>query len=170
MAGIIYELIEVLEEQSECYEGLNTLAKYKEQAIVDKQIELLEKVTTTEEEFMGRLTNLDKKRETFMKDISLVLGMNFKEVTITTIASKMQNQEDVYSRLINIRDSIKEELDALKKQSELNKELINQSLEFVDFMVNAIGGINDGVIATNYEKNGNNEVASARISTFDYKQ
>ncbi len=170
MAGIIYELIEVLEEQSECYEGLNQLANYKEQAIVDKHIELLEKVTITEEQFMGRLTNLDRKRETLMRDISLVTGMNPKEVTITAIASKMQSQEEVYSRLINLRNDIKEELDKLKIQSELNKELIKQSLEFVDFMVNAIGGIQEGAMGTNYEKTGDKQAAPMGRSTFDHKQ
>ena len=170
MAGIIYELIDLLEEQKECYEGLNELAVYKEQAIVDKHIELLEKVTITEEQFMGRLTNLDKKRGTLMDDISLVTGMSPKEVTITAIASKLKNQEEISSRLINLRDSIKQELDVLKKQSELNKELISQSLEFVNFMVNAVGGIKGGSLGANYQKNGNKEETKGGQSTFDYKQ
>ena len=46
MAGIVYELIDVLDAQVECYEGLNTLAKYKEQAIVEKNLQLLEEAST----------------------------------------------------------------------------------------------------------------------------
>ena len=141
MAGIIYELIEVLEEQKECYEGLNQLAKYKEQAVVNKEIDLLEQVTHTEEQFIGRLSILDKKREVLMKDISIVTGMNYEQITLTAIAEKLQGQQEVTDQLLTLRDEIKGQLDELKRQSELNKEIINQSLEFVDFMVNAISGM-----------------------------
>ncbi len=170
MAGIVYELIEVLDEQRECYEGLNQLAKYKEQAIIEKEIDLLEKVTETEEQFIGRLTNLDKKRESLMRDIAIVTGMNSHEVTITSIAHKVSVDKEAESKLIDIREAIKVQLDSLKKQSELNKELIGQSLEFVDFMVNAIGGIKQGVTGTGYEKTGVNENSKLTQSTFDYKQ
>ena len=141
MAVIIYELIEVLEEQKECYEGLNQLAKYKEQAVVNKEIDLLEQVTHTEEQFIGRLSILDKKREVLMKDISIVTGMNYEQITLTAIAEKLQGQQEVTDQLLTLRDEIKGQLDEMKRQSELNKEIINQSLEFVDFMVNAISGM-----------------------------
>ena len=110
MAGIIYELIEVLEEQKECYEGLNQLAKYKEQAVVNKEIEFLEQVTSTEEQFIGRLSILDKKREVAMKDISIATGMNSNEVTITTSAEKLQGQREEKDQLITLRDGSKEQL------------------------------------------------------------
>ena len=69
MAGIIYELIDVLEEQKECYEGLNTLATYTENAVINKNIEFLQEVVKTEEQFIGRINNLEKKRESLMQDI-----------------------------------------------------------------------------------------------------
>ncbi|MBE6024481.1 MAG: flagellar protein FlgN, partial [Cellulosilyticum sp.] len=70
MAGIIYDLIDVLEEEKECYEGLNTLASYTEHAVVNKNIEFLQEVVKTEEEFTGRISNLEKKRESLMQDIA----------------------------------------------------------------------------------------------------
>ena len=170
MAGIIYELIEVLEEQKECYEGLNQLARYKEQAVVNKELEFLEQVTSTEEQFIGRLSILDKKREVLMKDISIVTGMNSNEVTITTIAEKLQGQREVTDQLITLRDGIKDQLDELKRQSELNKEIINQSLEFVDFMVNAIGGMKGYSHAASYGKPGDDAPLQRQESTFDHKQ
>ena len=170
MAGIIYELMEVLEEQKECYEGLNQLAKYKEQAVVNKEIDLLEQVTHTEEQFIGRLSILDKKREGLMKDISIVTGMNYKEITLTAIAEKLQGQQEVTDQLLALRDEIKSQLDELKRQSELNKEIINQSLEFVDFMVNAISGMKSYSPPVNYGKPGDEESLQRQGSTFDHKQ
>ena len=37
MAGIIYDLAEVLEAQKECYEGLVVLAQYKTDAVTQKK-------------------------------------------------------------------------------------------------------------------------------------
>ena len=67
MAGIIYELIDVLEEQKECYEGLNTLATYTENAVINKNIEFLQEVVKTEEQFIGRINNLEKKIYKFVE-------------------------------------------------------------------------------------------------------
>ena len=158
MAGIVYELMDVLDAQVECYEGLNTLAKYKEQAIVEKNLQLLEEVTGTEEQFVGRLGVLDKKREVLMKDIAMVTGMNSKEVTLTTIAAKLSAQEEVSSKLTSLRDKIKSELTTLK------------SLEFVDFMINAIGSTKGYVHVGNYGKPGADQMVERQQSVFDHKQ
>lgn len=170
MAGIVYELIDVLDAQIECYEGLNTLAKYKEQAVVEKNMELLQEVTHTEEQFIGRLSILDKKREVLMKDVSIVTGMNYNDTTITSIAKKLGDKNEASIKLIILRDKIKEELDKLKKQSEFNKELINQSLELVDFMVNAIGGTRGYAHVGNYTRPGEEENLQRQQNVFDKKQ
>lgn len=170
MAGIVYELIDVLDAQIECYEGLNTLAKYKEQAIVEKNMELLQEVTHTEEQFIGRLNILDKKREVLMKDVSIVTGMNYNDTTITSIAKKLGDENEASIKLILFRDKIKEELDKLKRQSELNKELINQSLELVDFMVNAIGATRGYAHVGNYTRPGEDENLQRQQTVFDKKQ
>ncbi|WP_054739639.1 flagellar protein FlgN [Cellulosilyticum ruminicola] len=170
MAGIIYEFVDVLEAQIECYEGLNQLAQYKQQAIIEKNIELLEEVTSTEEQFVGRLGILDKKREVLMKDIGIVTGMNYKEITLTTIAAKLGETNEVSGKLISLRDKIKEELTTLKRQSELNKELLNQSLEFVDFMINAIGSTKGYTHVGNYGKLGEGQMLERQQSVFDHKQ
>lgn len=170
MAGIVYELMDVLDAQVECYEGLNKLAKYKEQAIVEKNLQFLEEVTGTEEQFVGRLAMLDNKREVLMKDIAMVTGMNSKEVTLTTIAAKLSGQEEVSNKLTSLRDHIKSELTVLKRQSDLNKELLNQSLEFVDFMINAIGSTKGYVHVGNYGKPGEDQMVERQQSVFDHKQ
>lgn len=170
MAGIIYELMDVLDAQVECYEGLNTLAKYKEQAVIEKNLQLLEEVTGTEEQFIGRLSILDKKREVLMKDIGIVTGINYKEITLTTIAAKLGEQHEVSGKLISLRDKIKEEITSLKRQSDLNKELLNQSLEFVDFMINAIGATKGYTHVGNYGKPGADQMLERQQSIFDHKQ
>lgn len=170
MAGIIYELIDILDEQKECYEGLNTLGKYKEEAIVNKNLDFLQEIVTTEEQFVGRLSILDKKREVLMKDIAIVTGMNYKTLTITSIIEKIGEANEATAKLKSLRDGIKEELAVLKKQSHINKALIDQSLELVDFMINAIGSTKGYSHIGNYNKPGEDAAMQRQQSMFDRKQ
>lgn len=141
MAGIIYELIDVLKQEKECYDGLETLAEYTEKAILEKNISFLQEVTQTEEAFIGRVHILGKKRNEMMKDIALVIGKSQQNLTITQIIEKVGEETEVGQTLITLRNSIKMKLDKIQKQSELNKKLLADSLEFVNFTVNALGGV-----------------------------
>lgn len=170
MAGIVYELIDVLEEEKECYEGLKTLAIYTENAVVNKNIEFLQEVVKTEEAFIGRVGILEKKRESLMKDIAIVTGMKYEDLTITKIVNKIGTDNQAAVSLIKLRDEIKSNLEELKKQSEINKLLLKDSLELVDFMVNAIGATKGYNHVGNYNRPGKEPEAIRQQSLFDKKQ
>lgn len=170
MAGIIYELINVLDEERECYEGLNTLASYTENAVVNKNIEFLQEVVKTEEEFIGRINNLEAKRESLMQDIAIVTCMKQKDITITAIIEKLGSDTEVAQALTQLRDDIKVQLEVLKKQSSLNKQLLTDSLELVDFMVTAIGSTQGYSHVGNYNRPGEEMAMQRQHSIFDKKQ
>jgi len=170
MAGIIYDLIDVLEEEKECYEGLNTLASYTEHAVVNKNIEFLQEVVKTEEEFTGRISNLEKKRESLMQDIAIVTGMKYPQVTVTSIIEKVGPDTEVGQKLTKLRDETRIELDSLKRQSDLNKQLLTDSLDLVNFMVNALGSTQGYSHVGNYNRPGEDMAIQRQQSIFDKKQ
>lgn len=169
MAGIIYDLVDVLAEQKECYEGLVTLATYKTEAVVQKNIEVLTQVVEREEAFIGRVQMLDQKRETLLKDIALVTGMKYQSLTITQIIDKMGKDIEVSQKLIQLRKELKELIEKLKKQNELNKQVLEQSMEYVDFTINAIKTTQLTETQANYTRPGAAYEERAR-SFFDQKQ
>ncbi|MBP3889450.1 MAG: flagellar protein FlgN [Cellulosilyticum sp.] len=170
MAGIIYELIDVLDEERECYEGLNTLASYTENAVVNKNIEFLQEVVKTEEEFVGRVSSLEKQRESLMQDIAIVTGMKYQNLTITAIIDKIGPATEVGQKLTKLRDDTRQELEKLKVQSHLNKQLLTDSLELVDFMVNALGATQGYSHVGNYNRPGEDMAIQRQHSLFDKKQ
>ena len=170
MAGIIYELMDVLDEEKECYEGLITLASYTENAIINKNIEFLQEVVKTEEEFIGRVSTLEKQRESLMQDIAMVTGIKQSEVTVSAIINKVGADTEVGKRLTNLKEETREKLDKLKKQSELNKQLLNDSLDLVDFMVNALGTTQGYSHVGNYNRPGEDMAIQRQHSVFDKKQ
>lgn len=173
MAGIVYDLIEILEEEKECYDGLNTLANYTEHAVVNKNIEFLQEVVKTEEEFVGRLGYLAKKRDESMSDIAIVTGMKKETLTVSQIIEKLGKDTEVGMKLTKLRDEIKEAVEGIKRKTELNKQLLTDSLELVDFMVNAIGSTKGYAHVGNYSKPGEGDVGmniQRQQSIFDTKQ
>ncbi|WP_069998881.1 flagellar protein FlgN [Cellulosilyticum sp. I15G10I2] len=170
MAGIVYELIEVLEEQKECYEGLLTLAKYKQDAVVDKNLDLLQEIVTTEEQFVGRTSLLDKKREVLLKDISIVTGMDYNTLSVSKIVEKLGRENETSQKLLTLRDALSSIIQQLKKQNELNTVLINHSLELVDFTINAIGSTKGYTHVGSYNKPGEDPSTERQQSFFDKKQ
>lgn len=170
MAGIIYELIEVLEEQKECYEGLYTLAKHKQEAVVAKNFDYLQEVVTTEEQFVGRVSFLDKKREMLLKDISIVTGMDYSKLSVTSIVEKLGAENEASKRLLAIKDELGKVIGDLKRQNELNTTLINHSLELVNFTINAIGSTKGFSHVGSYNKPGEDQKLDRQYSFFDKKQ
>lgn len=170
MAGIIYDLIEVLEQEKECYEGIDTLSDYTQIAVVNKNIEFLQEVVKTEETFIGRLSLLEKKRESVMKDIAIVTGMNFRNITVAAIIEKIGKDTEVGQKLSVLREEIRTQLDEIKAKSELNKQLLKDSLELVDFTINAIGSMKGFSHVGSYSKPGEDMALQRQQSLFDKKQ
>jgi flagellar biosynthesis/type III secretory pathway chaperone len=169
MAGIIYELIDILNYQKECFDGLYTLAQYKEQAIIQKDLELITEIVKKEEEFIGRVNNLDKKREGLLKDIAIVIRISPKDIKLSDIIDKIGKDNEAANKLSLLRQELMDKTEKLKKQNEINSMLINQSLEFVNFTINALEGLRGSVQTSGYGKPGENISVESR-SFFDKKQ
>ena len=170
MAGIIYELAQVLEQEKECYEGIGTLVAYTETAVVNKNIEFLQEVVKTEEEFIGRLSLLEKKRDSLMKDIAIVTGMKYQSLTVAAIIEKIGKDTEIGQKLTKLREEIRTQLDEIKAKSELNKQLLTDSLELVDFTVNAIRSTKEYSHVGNYNRSGEDMTIQRQQSIFDQKQ
>lgn len=169
MAGIIFDLAKVLTDQKACYEGLLTLANYKEEAVKDKNLDLLSQVVQREEEFIGRVSLLDRKRESIIKDVALVMGMDAKSLTLTQLINKLTNQAEITQQLTILREDILTLMEQLKKQNTLNTTLLQQSLELVNFTVNALQSTKVAAPHANYGRPGQAETLETR-SFFDIKQ
>lgn len=169
MAGIVYELLDILEQQKECYEGLLTLANYKTESVKNKELQLLTQIVEKEEEFIGRINLLDKKRESLLKDIALVTGLKYKEITLTKLVDKMGKDLDVSVALIKIRTQLLELMEQLKAQNQINKMIIEESLDYVNFTINAIKSTKMTQIPVNYGRPGEEETLQTR-SLFDQRK
>ena len=168
MAGLIHDLIIILEQQKECYEGLLTLAQYKTKSIVNREMELLEQVLKREQEFMGRAARLEKNRETILKDMSNVLNIKLGDLTVSKLITKLDKTPDEQEKLKQIREDLLQIVKEIKIHNTTNEGLLQQSLGFIDFTLNALQSMNTHV-SPGYGEKGDDSKQQG-ISFFDTKQ
>ncbi|HCC07866.1 MAG TPA: hypothetical protein DEP72_06890 [Clostridiales bacterium] len=138
MPGLIYDLIDILEKESEYYSELLNKSKEKTQIVIENDVDKIRQIASEEQIIASKVIKLEKQRDNIISDICLVLNATKKNFTITKLIEKLDNSENEQKRLIEIREEIICKINELKRVNEKNKLLIEQALGLVDFTLNAI--------------------------------
>ena len=170
MASLMDNLVEVLEEENTQYEKLVELSKDKKQAIIKADIQTLEQITEQEQEISSYLRNLDIKRDSVLKDMSDVLGKDFKEMTITRLIGYLGQQPVEQERLSKIRAKILTTGNEMQEWNKRNEALLHQALEMVEFDLTLFKSMRQAPETANYDKNAYNTGDLLGSSGFDTKQ
>lgn len=169
MASLIEELITVLEEEDNEYKKLTELTNRKTPVIVKGDLDALKDITAEEQGFIEKLNRLEKRRMEAVKDIALVLNKDEKELTIKAIVELLEGQDAEQKRLSLVHDSLKTTLSNISRLNEMNKNLINSSLEMVEFNINMLKGIYQSPELGNYGKDACNTESAISYGVFDAK-
>ncbi|MCL2617197.1 MAG: flagellar protein FlgN [Defluviitaleaceae bacterium] len=151
MAGLINELLTVLNEQAENYENLLALSHEKNQVLVQNDVKSLQKITNVENIIVGNNQKLEKRRTKIIKDISTVLGKAEADMTLTLL-SEMIKDQDEHPALVEVSGRLRATVDSLKEINETNKTLLAFSLDYVEFTMNLIRGASSDGAPDNYSK------------------
>lgn len=170
MASLMDNLVEVLEEENTQYEKLVELSKEKKQAIIKADVSKLEDITEKEQEISSFLRNLDIRRDEVLKDMSDVLGKDFKEMTITRLIGYLDQQPKEQERLSQIRAKILETGNEMQEWNKRNEKLLNQALEMVEFDLTLFKSMRQAPETANYNKDACNTGDLLGSSGFDAKQ
>ena len=152
MASLMEDLISILEQEDSLYEDLLKLSMSKTPVLISGDLEALSRITEDEQEIVNKVNALDKKREEGMKDIANVLG---KDVKIDVLRSRPAEQ----NRLAAIYDKLSDTIGQMKRTNEQNRELIESSLEMVQFDMNVLQAYKAAPETANYSKNALNSGA-----------
>ncbi len=170
MASLIDELIDVLDKEEKEYQDLILLSREKTPVIVKGDLERLQKITEAEQYVVGKVAKLEKKRVEVAKDIAIVLGRDEESLKVREIADLLQSQPTEQGRLIEVYERLKATLQEMTTVNEINKELIRESLEFIDFNLNLVKGVYQEPGTGNYTKDAYNSTTLSEPGVFDAKQ
>lgn len=136
------KLIALLAELSELCQGLLELSKQKREFLIAGQAQKLEAVTRQEEVLILRIGKLEVLREKVLQEIAAAHQLNTQGLTISQlrqladeeVANKIKEFEQVFSGITN----------ELVPLNQLNTQLIQQSLNFVNYNINLLAQTQTG--------------------------
>lgn len=132
----IDNLIKVLDYENKLYGQLISIAESKTGVIVKGDTEQLQVLVGKEQKLIGELGKLKDVREQIIGQISKSIGIQSEEMTLTKLADMLP--QDQSQRLIQIRDRLQETIGQLTAKNDLNQQLIQNALDYVDFSLNLL--------------------------------
>lgn len=142
----INDLIDVLNGEMLLYKDLLDISLKKTDVIIQGKIQELDNMTKVEGNIIYKLSMLEEKREEILQQYD-----NTGKITISELC-KMLSGNDAF-RLRKIQIEFEAVLKALNDRNALNKSLLQQSIEYVNY---SIGVISNNLIQDNgiYGDNG----------------
>lgn len=176
MASLMENLIAVLGEENAEYEKLLKLSMEKTPVIVGGDLEELQRITDEEQNVVTRINYLDTKREEVIRDIANVLNKDVKTLKLTNIINLLESRPKEQQQLAAVHDALKETVSRMGRVNDQNRELIQNSLEMVEFDLNLLQAMKSAPQTANYGRGAGNSaysvgsVMGAEYNGFDAKQ
>ena len=172
MASLMENLIEVLGQESEEYEGLLALSQKKMRIIAGANLEDLQKITDDEQEVVSRLNRLEKRRIEVAADIANVLNKDVETMKLTNLIEMLSARPAEQAALAAVHDRLKSVVREVQRTNEQNRELLEEALELVNFEMNMLQAYKAEPETANYTRSAYNSGAQMGVDSggFDAKQ
>lgn len=165
-------LIEVLQQECVEYNGLLELSGRKTPIIVAGDLANLEKITDEEQEWVGRIAHLEKKRTEVTADIADVLNKDVKTMKLRDLVEMLAARPAEQKLLADACDGLRDVVSRVQAVNEQNRELIQHSLELVEFDMNLLQSMRTAPQTANYNREAYSAGSSMGTAShgFDAKQ
>ena len=172
MASLMENLMDLLEQENSEYEKLLELSMQKPPTIIEGDIEKLNKITDDEQIIVGKVNRLDKEREKIMKDIATVLNKDVQTLKLSQLIALLAEKPAQQNRLSAIHTKLKITMDQMVRVNNRNRELIQSSLDMVQYNMNILKSMKAAPETANYTKGAYNSgsLMGAGQKSFDTKQ
>lgn len=168
MASLIEDLINTLDLENEEYTELLRISHDKTPVIIAGDVAKLNDIIAEEQLHTDKVAALESRRIQVVNDIATVLNKDVDTLTIKKIIGLLKGQDKEQSALAKVHDKLKLTLNDMVVVNEINKQLIEESLELVEFNINYLNSINQMPETANYTKDAYN-ASGISNSTFDTK-
>ena len=150
MASLMETLIDNLEKENEAYERLLKLSMEKTPVIISADLDELMRITDDEQSIVNRINALDRKRQENMTDIANVINKDVNSLKVADLIAMLKGRPGEQNRLADIYDRLRDTLAQMKRVNEQNRQLIEDSLEMVQFDMNVLQAYRSAPETANY--------------------
>jgi len=170
LASLMEELLSTLSQEKELYLALLPIAEEKTKAIVANNLDELQEITNREQMAVGRIGNLERKRNEVIQNMGIVLGRKPQELTLTELIKITEKQPKDQAALRELKDALGVAVKKLADVNERNNVLIKHSLDMIQFNMNLLQSTRM-VQGNNYTKSAGESMPGAtQTGMFDAKQ
>lgn len=131
-------VIGILSSEHDLYKDMLEISKSKKDIIVKGKVNELDKLVKLEQNIIFDIGQLERKRETEVGKLCTALGMNAAKINISELMQVLQPEQN--QRLEEVQGKLHKVLAELKAVNDLNGQLIQQSLEYIDYSINLVAG------------------------------
>ena len=172
MASLMDDLVGILNDECQQYQDLLELSSSKTPVLVKGDLDKLAEITDEEQGVVAKIAILDKKREEAMKTIADVLNRDVETLKLTDLIQILAKKPDEQRALSIVCDNLKMTADRVVSVNAQNQELINSSLEMVQFEMNILQAAKRAPETANYTKTAgtSGDVIGMMSGRFDAKQ
>lgn len=131
----IEALVSLLGEELSVYEKLCGLSLEKKEAVLKNDVDLLAKIIGEERALIVEAERLESRRISETSRIARELGL---EGNVKISDLKRFLEEDDFHRLESIAEKLKSVLNKLKEINETNRYLVESTLRYISYMIDAL--------------------------------
>ena len=168
MASLIDDLTAVLQQEMEVYQTLIPISEQKTEVLIRGDLKRLQEITDQEQEL------LDQASAYGHRNMGMVLNRPVKDLNLTGLIELLGKQPEEQERLALLHDELQQTMKRLVDVNTKNKNLIENSLEMIEFNMNFIQSTRMSPGNNNYDKNasaaGGGVDAGFGTGSFDAKQ
>lgn len=136
----VQRLIAVLEKLSGIHEELIGLADRKREALIHNQVDEVSAIVNKETKLMRTVGECLQEQQSATVDFFRTKGFQpTREVTVTEL-SRIVTDPKEKEALLTARDQLTKAIGMLQKKNELNQQLIEQSLAFINYSIDVVLG------------------------------
>lgn len=171
MASLMEELVDTLTRERDIYQELIPISERKTTILIQENLKELQEVTDKEQVLLDEVYALDKNREKIIANMGVVLNKDPKELDLATLARLMAKRPEEKEALSRLHDSLRAVMTRLVEANEKNKQLIEDSLEMIEFNMNYIQSTRMSPGSNNYNRDASNSYSvDMGPGSFDAKQ
>lgn len=130
-------LYDLLDNLIQLHRAMYTLASQKKDVLVKGKIDELVAITRQEQKLIKGVTAAETARQTVVKELSVEKGFALQEGTLAELI-KLTTSAEEKVRLTSYRDELTRVVTELRNANDLNQQLLEQSLDFVNMTLDLI--------------------------------
>ena len=121
------------------HEALLNLAEQKKQVLVHGPMNIFSSLVTKEMQRVNRIKNLENERQQLLGESLKTMGIQDADLSMREWISLIKDEKERQA-LTQLREQMLNKLVALKQINELNQQLIQQSLDYVNYSMDLFMG------------------------------